>query len=195
MLEEGNLERELRKEGQKSMHSISEMEKAEFNSLVAQLIDVLYQHNNHHLNLIDILKSKKEAMVELKHDELEKILNLERESIGAIGVVEEERIGLTQELARYLGRPRGTLLKLVELVQYVDDAYQEELLNLRDSIRNIADELDRLNQLNRTLAFESLEHVNLYISMLAGKDPEAKLYTPFGSKTEDTPSLVLDRKI
>lgn len=168
----------------------------EFRELVARLVDVLQQHLAHHRSLADILREKKAAVVELRHADLERIVDLEREVIGAIGVAEEERIAITQDLAVCAGRPRGSDLKLRELVQFAGEEHREELLDLRDELRAVADELDRLNELNRTLLLDSMSHINLYVATLAGRDPDAKTYGKSGTAHDGgLPSMILDRRI
>ncbi len=167
----------------------------EFKNLIEQLIDILEQHVRHHRGLLEIMDRKKKAMIQMKPDELEKILDLEREAIGAVGVVEEERIHLTAAISKALGSPKGGGMRLAELVQYIGEDYQEELLDLREELRDIADAMDRLNQINRTLAMHSLDHLHLYIAMLSGVDPEAKTYGKEGSLKENKPSFLMDRRI
>ncbi len=180
------------------MNATTQTESAEFRELVRQLVDVLGLHATHHRALADVLGEKKTALVDKRFDDLQKTLDLEREAIGAIGAVEEERVRVTQEIARHLGKPRGALVRVRELVAHVDDEFREELLDLRDELRSIAADIERLNRMNRTLSVLSLDHVNLYIAMLAGRDPDARTYDQTGGQSrsaDSVPSLVLDRRI
>ncbi|MBI4585795.1 MAG: flagellar protein FlgN [Planctomycetes bacterium] len=167
----------------------------EFKNLIEQLIDVLKLHIKHHRGLLEIMDRKKKAMISMKREELEKILDLEREVIGAVGVVEEERIHLTAAISKALGSPKGGAMRLAELIQHVGEDYREELLDLREEMRDIADAMDCLNQINRTLAMHSLDHLHLYIAMLSGVDPEAKTYGKEGALKENKPSFLMDRRI
>lgn len=177
------------------MEAALDLDSLAFRHLVSRLIDVLGLLCRHHRSLVEILGQKKAAMVRLEHDDLEMILDLEREIVGSIGSVEEERIEVTRDIARSLGMP-GDRIRLRELVMHVGDEFQEDLIDLRDDLRDIADEIEKLNQHNRTLAVYSLEHVNFHIALLAGRDPEVKTYAGRGALPgEGLPSLLVDRKV
>ena len=164
--------------------------------LVKELIDILNLSSKHHRKLVELLREKKRAIVELKHEEVERILDLEREVIGSIATADEERVRLTGEVAISLGKPGGTLMRLSEIILAVDEDLRDDLFEVRDELRDTAEELERLNRLNRTLIVESVDHVNLFVAMLAGKDPEAKTDTNGGSESDEgMPALVINKRV
>ena len=167
----------------------------EFKDLIERLIDTLRLHVKHHRNLLDIMERKKKAMIQMSQQEIELILDLEREAIGAVGIIEEERLQIMRAVSEALGSPKGPAMRLAELVHYVGEDYQEELLDLRDEIRDVADSMDCLNKVNRTLVMHSLDHLHLYIAMLAGADPDAKVYNKEGWLNESVSSFLMDRRI
>lgn len=157
----------------------------EFREPLERLLHVLSLHVQHHRSLVEILERKKRALVEIDSAGLEKILDLEREAIGSIGAVEEERIDLTRNISRQLGQESP--MRLAELVLHAGDDCRETLLDLRDELRRVACELDRLNRVNRTLSVHSLEHVNLFIAMLGGKDPDGEPDSAMPSPSSSRP--------
>ena len=117
----------------------------------------------------------------------------EEKIIARIGETETRRLELTRALASLVGSDSGPRMRVAELVGHVDEGAREELLDLRDEIRGLADRLDRLNTLNRTLAVRSADHYQMYIALLSGKDPDAKTHTKKGLEGDEPSSFVFDQ--
>jgi flagellar biosynthesis/type III secretory pathway chaperone len=167
----------------------------EIREKVDRLIAILETHARLHRRLLEILEAKKKAMVEARIDELEAIVEGERIAIETVAASERQRIAQTAEVGEALGFQSGRRPRLLDLIGLVGEDHREVLLDLRDDLRDIADKMDRLNRLNRTLVLHSLEHVHLFLSMLRGKDPEAKIYSPSGDEGRKAESILLDRRI
>jgi flagellar biosynthesis/type III secretory pathway chaperone len=164
-------------------------------SMVSELVEVLESHVERHQDLCEVLESKKNALVQLDHHSLEDILTREQAVIEKIVEVESERLRLTERIAESIGAPSGRAMRLAELVSYVDDELRDALLEIRDEIREAADRIDRLNRLSGAMTVQSLGHLNLYIALLAGRDPDAKTYTQQGTSRDDASSFLIDRRI
>ena len=160
---------------------------------VSELIEVLYNHLHEHRELTKLLEDKKRAMVEMRSDDIEVLNRSEEERITNIGLVEAERVALATELGEMIGVENPIRLRIRELILYVDQDQVDTLLELRDSLRDVADRLRRLNDINRTLAVHSVEHIHLFVSLLSGMDPNEKVYTPKGTQQTGPVSLI-DRK-
>jgi flagellar biosynthesis/type III secretory pathway chaperone len=168
---------------------------AEVREKVDRLIAILETHSRLHRRLLEILEAKKTAVVEARIDELESIVETERIAIEAVAASERQRIAQTAEVGEAFGFRKNRRMRLLDLIGLVGEDHREVLLDLRDDLREIADKMDRLNKLNRTLVLHSLEHVHLFLSMLRGKDPEAKIYTLSGDEGGKAESILLDRRI
>ena len=159
-----------------------------------RLIMVLEAHTELHRRLLQIMDHKKALMVDIRIQDLEEVVREEQAAIEIIAESERERIALTEEIGAALGLT-GKRTRLLDLVNRVEDPHRDLLLDLRDDLRTIADDMDRLNRLNRTLALHSLEHVHLFLSMLKGSDPQAKTYNQGGEEGGKPESILLDRRI
>ena len=168
---------------------------SDFGRLMDRLIACLESHVSLHRGLLALLERKKSAMVQARLEELEHVLAAEREAIVAIGESERERIALTAEIGSALGLPPRKRPRLLDLLQRARDEHREPLLDLRDELRDLADGLDRVNDLNRTLVLQSLEHIHLFLSLLSGKDPKAKIYSKAGGEEGGADSILVDRRI
>jgi len=164
--------------------------KMELKEMVNRLIAIIQLHCKLHRDLLSVMEEKKALMVEGQIDEMERVVARE-----AISESEDERIAVIEEIAATLGYPGSCRLRLLDLINLVGDEQGERLLELRDELREIADHMDRVNQLNRTLALHSLEHVHLFLSLLRGNDPQAKIYTKGGEKDGKSESILVDRRI
>jgi flagellar biosynthesis/type III secretory pathway chaperone len=168
---------------------------AELPRLWDDLVIILDTHLKNHRRLLSVLEKKKEACVEVRIADLEKAVAEERLEIEAIAGSERERIAATERLGTALGFPRPTRPRLLDLIGRAGEDHREALLDLRDELRDLAEVMDSLNRLNRTLVLHSLEHVHLFLVMLRGSDPEAKIYNPGGGEGGKADPILVDRRI
>lgn len=167
----------------------------ELRQAAARLIEGLHGHLRKHRELVDLLERKKDALVAIDLEGVETIETTEREVVTAIGELEAERIERTAEIGRLIGHPRPAALRLREIVPYVESDQADELIELRDALRAVADRLERLNALARTLASHSMDHIHIFLAMVSGVDPTAKDYSPKGTAATGIPRPLLDRRI
>ncbi|MBN1422658.1 MAG: flagellar protein FlgN [Planctomycetes bacterium] len=159
------------------------------------LIEALGDHLHKHRELATLLERKKEALVTIDLPTLESAVDAERRLIDAIGDLEGRRIERTAAAGRLIGHPRPTAMRMRELIPYIEDDQAQELLELRDSIRAVADRLDRLNALARTLASHSIDHIRVFLAVARGQDPFAKDYTAKGTAASGVNRALYDRRI
>ena len=174
------------------MESTLQIDTVDFRQRVDKLIEVLHVHIDNHSQLAEILEEKKSALVKMKYEDLKNLMEREKIAIGRVGDIERERIELTDELAVFLGRDEGSTIRIVELVMIVGEDHRDELLEIRDEIRNVADRIDRVNKLNGSLVMQSLEDIHLFIAMLSGTDLDAKTYGEHGQSDDGPSSLLFD---
>ncbi len=160
-----------------------------------RLVRILEIHVGLHRDLLEIMKAKQTAMVQAETDLLQDIAEAERTAISAISDSERLRIQATAEVGQALGFPGTGRPRLLDIVQVCDEAHRDDLLDLREDLRDVADAMERVNRLNRTLVLHSLEHVHLFLSMLKGTDPDAKIYTKGGGEGGQQESILVDRRI
>ncbi len=167
----------------------------EIGTMVDRLVAILNGHLKGHRRLLEAMEKKKQACVRAQIVELEEAVQAERVAVEAIALTEAERSEANGRLSAALGFAPGRRLRLLELIQLVGEEHREALLDLRDELRDVADEIDRLNRLNRNLVMHSLEHVHLFLILLKGEDPEAKLYTRDGEEDSKSAPILVDRRI
>ncbi len=158
-------------------------------------VAAIEEHARNHRELLKAMERKKTAMVAGRLDEIEEIVEAEKLAIEAIGESDRKRVPLTDEVGAAYGFAPARRMRLLDIVQRVGERHREAILDVRDELRDLAEVINRLNQLNRTLVLHSLEHVHIFLSLLRGADPEAKIYTKAGGGESSKGSILLDRRI
>jgi flagellar biosynthesis/type III secretory pathway chaperone len=170
------------------------VDKRELEAHVERLTDVLCAHLDAHRCLAEVLEAKEKAIVGLRLDELDGIVERERALINKIGETESQRLACTREIGLLIGHAESAALRLSGIVPYVSHEVGDTLLDLRDELRRVADRIDKTGSRNRTLIGHSLDHIHIFLSVLSGVDPSIKNYAPHGSDAPAIHPAVLDRR-
>ena len=136
----------------------------EFQVLIRQLVDTLQEELRQNQRLLKVVRRKKEALSLEGHDELEGVLRVEREMLTNAVTLERDRISLVIELGQLLGHPTPSRLRLAEIMLYADSESRDELLDLRDDLRDVADALDDLTSVEPIFSRQRKEQVRLYVT-------------------------------
>ena len=139
--------------------------------LVVRLVEVLKGHLKGHRRLLQAMEKRRKARAEGDVEVVEQALAEERVAVEAIALGDEERATATARVAKALGFAPGRRMRLLDLIQLVGEEHRDELLDLRDELREVADALDGLNHLSRTLVLHSEERANLFLVLLEGQEP------------------------
>ena len=144
--------------------------KKEVEALIASLVETLNEEVRHHRRLRDVVRRKKEGLVRGSSQEIELLLRREREVVTDLATVERDRIALLTEVGQNLGHPSPSRLRIAEIVLHARPEDRDELLDLRDEFRDLADELDGLNAVEPRFSRHQQDHVRLYVSPRRWKD-------------------------
>ncbi|GLO67174.1 MULTISPECIES: flagellar protein FlgN [Oceanobacillus] len=142
----------------------------------------------------EILELSKEKTVEIKDghiDDLQSLLVKERKLARKLQHCEEERMQVVQEWALEvkLSNPTPTIS---EIIDYIDEDKQEELLTIATSLTDTIKEFKRQEQLNQVLLNESMKFVQLSLDLMS---PTIKTMNyGSGKETKDTSRSVFDSK-
>ena len=170
------------------------VEKRELEPLADRLADVLCEHLGAHRELAEVLEEKEQAIVGLKLEELDGIVERERSLINRIGETEASRLAVTGEIGTAIEHPGPATLRLSGIVPYVSPELGDTLIDLREELRTVADRIAKTGDRNRTLIGHSLDHIHIFLSVLSGVDPTIKHYSPHGELAQSTHPAVLDRR-
>ncbi len=165
MLELDNRSQEVRNQTM----SIAPLETREMDTdvydMVETLIGLLHQEYKSVLRVATLVKKRLTA--DARHDFScrEACLDVENEALLEFVLVERERIAALTEIGLALGLSRPSRLRIAELVFHVTPELRDELLDVREDLRDLADELDGLRAASGSLEYHNLGRVTLYTSL------------------------------
>jgi flagellar biosynthesis/type III secretory pathway chaperone len=159
-----------------------------------RLADVLCEHLSAHRDLAEVLEAKEKAIVGLRLEELDALVERERALINRIGETDAERHAVTGAVGALIEHPDPGTLRLSAMVPYLSHEMADTLLDLREELRQMADRIDRAASRTRTLISHSLDHIHIFLSVLSGVDPSVKGYAPKGAVAGPAHPTVLDRR-
>jgi len=137
---------------------------AEFQGLIAQLLDTMRQELRQNRRLLDVVRQRKGARLGQTGATVDSLLRAERELLSNAVTVERDRISLLTELGQLLGHPSPSRLRVAEIILHSSPENRDDLLDLRDEFRDVADELDDLNSVEPLFARQRRERIRLYVT-------------------------------
>lgn len=149
--------------------------------------------------LTDLLAAQareREALIRLDTVPLIDVVGRMEPVIERLALAEQARVALTRRIGADLGIPEEAL-NLRAIAMRVGEPYRERLLELRRATQNAARDLARANELNKALAVQGLDHVELLLSALLGGVDNPGTYTKsgVGSGSVTGPRRIIDRVV
>lgn len=139
-------------------------EESTLQSMIGQLVEALQEELRQNHRLVRVVRKKKVSLLRDAHSEVDSVLRSEKEVLGDIVTVERDRIQLLSQLGEVLGHPEPCRLRIAEIVLYADPAHRDELLDIREEMRDLADELDDLNSVEPVFTHHRQDNVRLFVS-------------------------------
>ncbi len=136
----------------------------EFQGLIRQLVDTLLEELRQNQRLLRLVRRKKVALAGEFYEEHESTLRVERELLTNAVTLERDRISLITELGQLLGHPSPARLRLAEIMLYAGAECRDELLEIRDDFRDVADELEDLTAVEPIFSRHRKDQVRLYVT-------------------------------
>lgn len=137
---------------------------AEFQGLLDQLVKTMREELRQHLRFADAVRRRRSFRLGPGPNQMDSILRAEREAITGVVTMERDRIALVTELGQILGHPVPSRLRVAEILLHAAPENRDELLDLRDDFRDLADQLDDLVAVNPAFSRHRNENVCLYVT-------------------------------
>ena len=137
----------------------------EIHQMLDNLTSILDQELHHSRKLAVVLRCRVEAEDRDDFNEREQSLAAEKETMGNLMMVDRERIAAVGELSLALGCRREKPMRIAELVLYVEPEYRDELLEVRELLRDCADEIESLNNANNRFQRFGAAGMELYLGI------------------------------
>ena len=140
----------------------SSCDQEEVAELTASLISVLQQELRQNQRLLQVIHAKKAALARGALYELDSFLRCQKEILADCVTFERERTSILRALSETI---RGTSagMRLAELIGYSAPEDRDELLELREEFRDVAEELEALSGVETRFARHTSGSIRLYL--------------------------------
>ena len=143
--------------------------RSELHLMLDNLTSLLDQELDQSRKLAEVLRRRVEAEDRDDFNEREQCLGMEREILSSLAMIEGERVSAMGEISLVLGCRRARTMRIAELILYVEPEYRDELLDVRDMIRDCAEEIEALNSANAGFQRFCSDGMDLYIRTSDGE--------------------------
>lgn len=162
---------------------------AEVQDLISQLLETMRVELHQNQRLLRTVRQRKDAVLAQAAVDVEALLNVEREMVTNVVTVERDRISILTALGQVLGHPEPSRLRVAEIILHTGPENRDELLDLREEFRDVADELDVLSSVEPLFSRHSKEKVRLYVTPSRSRAVLGESRAPIPRQAESTPAL------
>jgi flagellar biosynthesis/type III secretory pathway chaperone len=163
------------------------------NELLDELTSVLEREIGCYEELITSARAEQQALIRGKLEELKLAIEAQELLISSTKALEATRQQVGRTLAQQLGLPE-TDVTLTRLIELGHDNGTGRIAALRDRVREVVQELDRLNAGNAQLINSSIDFINQTMWVLLQPRTQKTTYSPQGqSGTPARARALVDR--
>lgn len=126
-------------------------------SLIENLIGVLEKETVQYKELLELSRTKTDAIVHNRVDELQDILGTEQKMITQLDALERAREEHIDDIANVLNVPVAEM-KIARLIKLMEKQPKDQalLIKVHDELKSVVDQLVKVNDNNKVLLQESL---------------------------------------
>jgi len=169
---------------------------------IDRLCEVLSALESRHRQLYQMAEEKQEAIIAVEIDDLMEVVEREEELLEDINDLEARRQSLSDKLTGSIEEIEPGQFNLSALIEYLENEsilsdLREKLAAQQDSLQNLLQDLERLNEQNRELLLEAMKFNEFSLKVLLQGATPNSTYQPDGSGREDNggqSSSIIDRR-
>ena len=169
---------------------------------IDRLCEVLSALESRHRQLYQMAEEKQEALIAVEIDDLMEVVEREEELLEDINDLEARRQSLSDKLTGSIEEIEPGQFNLSALIEYLENEsilsdLREKLAAQQDSLQNLLQDLERLNEQNRELLLEAMKFNEFSLKVLLQGATPNSTYQPDGSGREDNggqSSSIIDRR-
>ncbi len=136
--------------------------------LIDELITTLSEMNDLYEQLIKSGKEKRDVIIKNDIEALQKVNENENILVGKTLKLDKKREELFSDIAFVLNKNQEDIT-LTKLIEYIEEQPEvEDVKKLRDSANELLSELKSINESNKILIEESLNHAEFSMNLLRG---------------------------
>jgi len=136
-------------------------------SIMDEFISVLEEENSTYEKLVALSKTKTDAIIYSKIDDLTRITEAEQEVMGELMRLDKQRLKIRGEMSKILRVPEEslTLLSMANMFEKRPQDKQK-LLDLREKLRLTLIEVAQVNKENESLLQQSMEMLEFDMNLI-----------------------------
>ena len=155
---------------------------------VQSIVSILEKLEKMHRSLLQLANQKTELVKKGDMEGLDSIIKNEQSHVAAIEVLEKQRLQMVTDYLRAKGIALSDTPTVAQVIEVADsDHERKQLEDLRTQLLSVIEELQKQNDLNQKLVFQSLQIVNMSLDMLRPQ-PEQINYSGQANTRENTGS-------
>ncbi|UXH43423.1 flagellar protein FlgN [Rossellomorea vietnamensis] len=147
-----------------------------------------------HKSLFGLSVSKTDVIKKGDMSELDRVLMDEQKHLAAINTVEAERQRESSHYLQSRGVPFNEAPTISHCIEHSAPQDQETLAHWQGKLLGIIGELKDQNELNQKLVYQSLQFVNMNLSMTQPQPEQSNYSRPNGEKKAQTSRSIFDSK-
>lgn len=147
-----------------------------------------------HKSLFDLSVNKTDVIKKGDMSELDRVLKDEQKHLAAINTVEAERQRESSHYLRSRGVPFNEAPTISQCIEHSSPQEQETLAHWQQKLVGIIGELKAQNELNQKLVYQSLQFVNMNLSMTQQQPDQSTYSRPNGEKKMPASRSIFDSK-
>ena len=156
-------------------------------SLIEEFITTLQDEHEHYEELLILANEKINIIRDNDADMLQQITAAETAILGKNQRLENKREEIVKNIGVVLNYDPAelTITKIAEIIE--SQAEHDDLIAVRDKLRDTLEELKQKNELNRGLIQSSLDYIEFSVNMLRGETADP--YDEFGEANAARPNF------
>lgn len=142
---------------------------------VEQLILTLNKEYDIYEEVLKLAKEKRRIIIEGRVKELDGITRKEQSIIVTLGKLENIREAVVNNIIKEM-EIKDDVENITSLVKYLDDEDREKVLEIKEKLVKLLDEVKKENDLNSQLIKQSLEYIEFNKNLLTSLENQGLTY-------------------
>ncbi|TCO76471.1 flagellar protein FlgN [Marinisporobacter balticus] len=147
---------------------------------IEQLILALNKEYEIYQDYLVLAKKKRDMVVQGNMKALDKLTKKEQNMIANMGKIEKIRITIIGNIL--FEEKIDWVENITELTNYFDESSKTELINLKENLGILLQEIKHINEFNSKLIQQSLDYIDFNVNLLTSVELKGNTY---GSKADD----------
>lgn len=160
-------------------------------SIIENVRDVIKKQIPIYEELLEIATKKKLALIESNTDKLKECTNAESNLVGSLQKLERQRVELYGDISSITGKKNLTLTDIISTLD--GQPIQQEVIDVREELKNAMEKLKFLNDRNQELIKTSIDYVDFSVNLLRGSSSQI-YYDSAGNEINTLTNKMFDAK-